>query len=139
MFDFLPSWTGWLFGGTLTLLIAALLAYALGARELAAIVASFLRPIVAAIGGALGNAITFTYENTRDGLVIIGRSGKALFALLVVCSIVAASVYVPTKKATERKTWAKAHKDYTLVSKRKAPARAAKTDSRSITLRNFMR
>jgi hypothetical protein len=120
MIDLLTSWTGWLVGGSmLTLVAVAALAYAVGAQKAVELVVSVLQPIFTAVGNAAGNAITVTYENTRDGLLYIGRSGKAIFALLVICGLVAGATYVPATKKAERKTWEKVRRDYTLVNKRK--------------------
>lgn len=140
MLDVFSSWATWLVGGSmLTALVVAALAYAVGAQKAVELVVSVLQPIAAAIGGAIANAITVLYENTRDGLLIIGKSGKALLALAVMCLIVAVSVYVPTVRHTKKKTWGEAHHNYTLLPKRKAAGRVAKTDTRSETLRNFGR
>lgn len=140
MLDVFSSWTTWLVGGSvLTALAAAALAYALGAQRAAEVFAEFLSPIARALGGVIGGAITFVWENTRDGLAEIAKSGKAIFALLVVGALVAVSVYVPAVKHTSKKTWAKAHQEYTLLPKKKVAAKSKKSSPVSETLRNFMR
>jgi hypothetical protein len=102
MFDFLTSWYGLLLGGGLTTFIVLVVALRWAGVSAEPLVLA-LSPIFKSAGEIVGNAMTVIYENVRDGLLYIGKSGKALLALVVVCGMVAGVVYVPTKQRAEKR------------------------------------
>jgi hypothetical protein len=130
----LQSWWLWLgLGGSATAIVVVLLTlkYA-GLDKLLDIVSEAIRPAASAVGNMAGDVIRLSWENFRDGALLIATSTKAVFALLVVSAVVAGSMYFHTAKKVEKRTWVAAHRDYTLIRKPKPkPKPKASFDPRS--------
>lgn len=124
MLDFLTSWTGVLLGGGVAASIVLLIClYLVGGQKIVELFTDVARPALTAMGNMLGEWVALGWANFRDGMAVIATSVKALFALAVCCAVVAASVYYPTKAKTEKKVWEHAHRNYTLLPKRRVAAK----------------
>lgn len=105
MLNFLTSWTGILLGGGFAASIVLLICiYLVGGQKVVDLATDFLRPPLMAIANMAGDVLRLVWENFRDGLAFIAQSVKALFAVAVIGSVVAAVVYFPTKHTTAKKT-----------------------------------
>lgn len=121
--SYLNTWAGWVIGGSIlgtVVLVAAVIALnASGLSNVVSLVTDTLKPITVKLAGIFADALGLVWENLRDGLKYIAKSGKAVFALLMACAVVVVFVYFPTKHKTTARVTQQLHRDYRFVAKRK--------------------